>query len=80
MQQEMSNETRQAERRDSRKKNPRADADFVAPVQSRDPLLENDRCLEFHRNLQIPLKDHQAKRKPTKGSFKRGRQAAEEEF
>ena len=45
------------------------------------PLLENDRCLEFHRNLQVTMKatSHQLVRRPMEGSFEKDRQAAEEE-
>ena len=77
IQHDMSNEIRQAERKDSRKKNPRAGAEFgIGPVAG--PVLDNNRCLEFHRNLQIPMQGHQLVRRPMEGSFEKDRQAAKQ--
>ena len=36
----------------------------IGPVAG--PLLENDRCLQFHRHLQIPMQGHQLVRKPNR--------------
>ena len=76
-QQEMSKETRQAERKDSRLQiQGQMLSGGIGPVAG--PLLENGRCLEFHRNLQIPIRGHQLVRKTTEGSFEINRQAAKE--
>ena len=52
MQQEMSKETRQAERRDVAKEGSKEQmlSGGIGPVAG--SFLENDRCSEFHRNLQ----------------------------
>ena len=72
-QQEMSKETRQAERRDSRKKNPRADAEWW-PRSSCGTVSGKRQVLGVS---QKSAQGHQLVRKPTEGLFEKDRQAAE---
>ena len=50
----------------------------ISPVAG--PVLENDRCLEFHRNLQIPMQATSSFEVKWRGRFGKDRQAAEQEF
>ena len=82
MQQEMSKETRlgRAKGLATRRIQEQMLSCGISPVAG--PVLETGRCLEFHRNLQIPMKDHlppASFARPMEKSFEKDRQAAEEE-